>query len=161
VPWFASTNALVAPWSALTEKGPDLTEIKGMTAAPPKGSHAVWGAERASGLEFCPLRSATAGSEQALWAELLSQCGFAVQVAIARSEPAGSKILRDGERAKEKLRHLFYSRLMSISADTVPIQFADGRQALCLLATLAADPASIPSWKREMTQWPLRCGRPD
>ena len=35
--------------------------------------------------------------------------------------------------------------LTNIAADGMPMPFADGRHALCLLTTLAGDPATIPS----------------
>ncbi len=78
-------------------------------------------------------------------AELLSQYDSAVQDTIARFEATGSKVVTDGEQAKESFAIYPIHGLTNIAADGIPIPFADGRQALCLLATLAADPAAIPS----------------
>jgi len=78
-------------------------------------------------------------------AELLSQDDFAVQDAIARFEATGSKVVTDGEQAKESFAMYPIHGLTNIAADGIPIPFADGRHALCLLTTLAGDPAMIRS----------------
>ena len=78
-------------------------------------------------------------------AERLSQYDFAVQDAVARFEATGSKVATDGEQAKESFAIYPIHGLTNIAADGIPIPFADGRHALCLLATLAANPATIPS----------------
>jgi len=77
-------------------------------------------------------------------AELLSRYDFAVQHAIARFEATGTKVVTDGEQAKESFAIYPIHGLTNIAADGIPIP-ADGRHALCLLTTLAADPATIPS----------------
>ncbi len=78
-------------------------------------------------------------------AERPSQYDFAVQDAIAQFEATGSKVATDGEQAKESFAIYPIHGLTNIAADGIPIPFADGRHALCLLATLAANPATIPS----------------
>jgi 5-methyltetrahydropteroyltriglutamate--homocysteine methyltransferase len=78
-------------------------------------------------------------------AELLSHYDFAIQDAIARFEATGSKVATDGEQAKESFAIYPIHGLTNIAADGIPIPFADGRHALCLHATLATDPATIPS----------------
>jgi 5-methyltetrahydropteroyltriglutamate--homocysteine methyltransferase len=76
-------------------------------------------------------------------AELLSQYAFAVQEAIARCEAPGSKVVTAGEQAKERFAIYAIHGLTNIAADGIPMPFADGRHAWCLLTTLAADPATI------------------
>jgi 5-methyltetrahydropteroyltriglutamate--homocysteine methyltransferase len=78
-------------------------------------------------------------------AELLSHYDFAVQHAIARFEATGTKVVTDGEQAKESFAIYPIHGLTNIAADGIPVPFADGRHASCLLTTLAADPATIPS----------------
>src|SRR5258708_11282563 len=78
-------------------------------------------------------------------AELFSHYDFAVQDAIARFEATGPKVAADGEQAKESFAIYPIHGLTNIAADGIPIPFADGRHALCLPTTLAADPAMIPS----------------
>jgi 5-methyltetrahydropteroyltriglutamate--homocysteine methyltransferase len=77
--------------------------------------------------------------------ELLSQYDFAVKDTIARFEATGSKVVTDGEQAKESFPIYPIHGLTNIAADGIPIPFADGRLALYLLTTLAADPATIPN----------------
>ena len=76
-------------------------------------------------------------------AELLWQYDFAVQDTIARFEATGSKVVTDGEQAKESFAMYPIHGLTNIAADGIPIPFADGRHALCLVTTLAGDPAMI------------------
>jgi len=78
-------------------------------------------------------------------AELLSQYDIAVQDTIARCEATGSKVVTDGEQAKESFAIYPLHGLTNIAADGIPIPFADGRHALCLLTTLAGHPATIRS----------------
>ncbi len=78
-------------------------------------------------------------------AEPLSQYDFAVQDAIAQFEATGSKVVMDGEQAKESFAIYPIHGLTNIAADLIPIPFADGGHALCLLTTLATHPATIPS----------------
>jgi 5-methyltetrahydropteroyltriglutamate--homocysteine methyltransferase len=77
-------------------------------------------------------------------AELLSPYDFAVQEAMARCEATGSKVVTDGEQAKESFAMYPIHGLTNIAADGIPMPGADGRHALCLL-TLAGDPAMIRS----------------
>jgi|SoiMetStandDraft_2_1073263.scaffolds.fasta_scaffold84869_2 hypothetical protein len=58
---------------------------------------------------------------------------------------AGSKVVTDGEQERESLAIYPIHGPTSIAADGIPIPFADGRDALCLLTTLATHPATIPS----------------
>jgi 5-methyltetrahydropteroyltriglutamate--homocysteine methyltransferase len=63
-------------------------------------------------------------------AELLSQDDSAVQDTIARFEATGSKVVTDGEQAKESLVIYLIHGLTNIAADGIPILFADGRHAV-------------------------------
>jgi 5-methyltetrahydropteroyltriglutamate--homocysteine methyltransferase len=57
--------------------------------------------------------------------------------AIARCEATGSKVVTDGEQAKERFAMSPMHGLTNITADGMPMPCADGRHALCLLTTLA------------------------
>ena len=70
-------------------------------------------------------------------AELLSQHGFAVQDAVARFGGDRLQVVTDGEQPEASFAIYSIHSLMTIAAD--------GRHALCLLTTLAADPATIRS----------------
>ena len=59
-------------------------------------------------------------------AELLSQRDSAVQDTIARFEATGSKVVTDGEQAKESFATYPIQGLTNIVADGTPIPFADG-----------------------------------
>jgi 5-methyltetrahydropteroyltriglutamate--homocysteine methyltransferase len=59
-------------------------------------------------------------------AELISQCDAAVQDTIARFEATGSKVITDGEQAKESFATYPIHGLTNIAADGIPIPFADG-----------------------------------
>jgi methionine synthase II (cobalamin-independent) len=59
-------------------------------------------------------------------AELLSQCDSAIQDTIARFEATGSKVVTDGEQAKESFATYPIQGLTNIAADGTPIPFADG-----------------------------------
>ena len=78
-------------------------------------------------------------------AELLSQRDSAIQDTIARFEATGSKVVTDGEQAKESFATYPIQGLTNIAADGIPMPCADGRHAVCLLTTLASDPATIQS----------------
>ena len=78
-------------------------------------------------------------------AKLLSQYDSAIQDTITRFEATGFKVVTDGEQAKECFAIYPIHGLASFAADGIPVPFLDGRHALCLPATLAADPATIPS----------------
>jgi 5-methyltetrahydropteroyltriglutamate--homocysteine methyltransferase len=71
-------------------------------------------------------------------AELLSQHGCAVRDTIARFEAVGSKVITDGEQAKESFEVYPIHYLTSIAAGRIPIPFADDRHSLRLLTALAA-----------------------
>jgi 5-methyltetrahydropteroyltriglutamate--homocysteine methyltransferase len=75
-------------------------------------------------------------------AELLSQYDLAVQDAMVRCEATGCKVVTDGEQAKESFAMYPMHGLTNIAADGMPMPFADARHALCLLTTLAGDPAT-------------------
>jgi 5-methyltetrahydropteroyltriglutamate--homocysteine methyltransferase len=77
--------------------------------------------------------------------ELPSQYDCAVQDAIARFEATGSKIVTDGEQAKERFAMYPIHGLTNIAADGMPMPCADGRHAWCQLTTLAGAPATIRS----------------
>jgi hypothetical protein len=62
-----------------------------------------------------------------------------------RFEATGSKVVTDGEQTKKSLAIYPLHGLPNIAADLIPIPFADGRHALCLLTTLATHPGTIPS----------------
>jgi hypothetical protein len=53
--------------------------------------------------------------------------------------------LRMANKAKQSFAIYPIHGLTNIAADGIPIPFADCRHALCLLTTLAADPATVPS----------------
>jgi 5-methyltetrahydropteroyltriglutamate--homocysteine methyltransferase len=76
-------------------------------------------------------------------AERLSPDDFAVQEAMARCEATGSKVVTDGEQAKESFAMYPIHGLTNIAADGMPMPCADGRHAWCLLTTSAGDPATI------------------
>jgi hypothetical protein len=57
---------------------------------------------------------------------LLSQCDSAIQDTIARFEATGSKVVTDGEQAKESFATYPIQGLTNIAADGTPIPFADG-----------------------------------
>jgi 5-methyltetrahydropteroyltriglutamate--homocysteine methyltransferase len=78
-------------------------------------------------------------------AELYSHYESAVQDTVARLEATGSPVVTDGEHGKESFVTYPIRGLKNIAADGLPIPFADGRHALCLPTTLAADPAAIPT----------------
>ncbi len=59
-------------------------------------------------------------------AEWLSQCDSAIQDTIARFEATGSKVVTDGEQAKESFATYPIHGLTNIAADGTPIPFADG-----------------------------------
>jgi 5-methyltetrahydropteroyltriglutamate--homocysteine methyltransferase len=59
-------------------------------------------------------------------AELFSQCDSAVQDTIARFEATGSKVITDGEQAKESFATYPIFGLTNIAADGFSIPFADG-----------------------------------
>ncbi len=62
-----------------------------------------------------------------LASELLSQYASAVQDTIARFEATGSKVVTDGEQAKESFAIYPIHGLTNIAADGIPIPFAYGR----------------------------------
>jgi 5-methyltetrahydropteroyltriglutamate--homocysteine methyltransferase len=76
-------------------------------------------------------------------AEALSQHDSAIQDMITRFEATGFKVVADGEQAKESFVIYPIHGLTNIAADGMPMPFADGRHAWCLLTTLAGDPARI------------------
>ena len=76
-------------------------------------------------------------------AELLSQDDVAVQDAMARCEAADSKIVTDGEQAKDSFAMSPMHGLTNMAADGMPMPCADGRHAWCLRTTLAGDPATM------------------
>jgi 5-methyltetrahydropteroyltriglutamate--homocysteine methyltransferase len=59
-------------------------------------------------------------------AELLSQYDCAIQDTIARFEATGSKVVTDGEQAKESFATYPIQGLTNVAADGMPIPFADG-----------------------------------
>ena len=59
-------------------------------------------------------------------AELLLHCDSAIQDTIARFEATGSKVVTDGEQAKESFATYPIHGLTNIAADGTPIPFADG-----------------------------------
>jgi 5-methyltetrahydropteroyltriglutamate--homocysteine methyltransferase len=63
-------------------------------------------------------------------AELLSQYASAVQDTIARFEATGSKVVTDGEQAKESFAIYPIHGLTNIAADGIPIPFAYGRRSV-------------------------------
>jgi 5-methyltetrahydropteroyltriglutamate--homocysteine methyltransferase len=63
-------------------------------------------------------------------AELLSQYASAVQDTIARFEATGSKVVTDGEQAKESFAIYPIHGLTNIAADGIPIPFAYGRHSV-------------------------------
>lgn len=59
-------------------------------------------------------------------AELLSHYDSAIQETIARFEATGSKVVTDGEQAKESFATYPIQGLTNIAADGTPIHFSDG-----------------------------------
>jgi len=83
-------------------------------------------------------------------AEPLSQYDFAVQDAIAQFEATGSKVVMDGEQAKESFAIYPIHGLTNIAADLIPIPFADRGHALCLLTTLvdtSSNDSKLKIWR--------------
>jgi hypothetical protein len=65
--------------------------------------------------------------------------------ALNTAEAAGTKVVTDDEQGKESSGIYSIPSPMNIGADGIPISFEDGRHAFCLLTTLAADPAMVPT----------------
>ena len=63
-------------------------------------------------------------------AELLLHCDSAIQDTIARFEATGSKVVTDGEQAKESFAIYPIHGLTNIAADGIPIPFEADRHAL-------------------------------
>jgi 5-methyltetrahydropteroyltriglutamate--homocysteine methyltransferase len=59
-------------------------------------------------------------------AELLSHYDSAIQETIGRFEATGSKVVTDGEQAKESFATYPIQGLTNIAADGTPIHFSDG-----------------------------------
>jgi Ubiquitinol-cytochrome C reductase Fe-S subunit TAT signal len=104
---------------------------------------------RTGGCTHCGL--GVVGAPAAVWPRIDSMEPAKDTLALNTAEAAGTKAVTDDEQGKESFGIYSIHSLMNIAADGIPISFEDGRHALCLFTTLAADPAMVPT--RRLGRW--------